>query len=236
MLGTLLKPNQHNAFAWTNILILLLLLCIGAIEPYSVLFGYFLETIIIGVFNIVKMYTSSKHNPSKKPITFLIPFFIFHYGMFVGVQSIFLFVLMQFGDVINIKEPFDLITNYHQVLELKGMQYVLGLLFITQFGKFYFDFIKPQKHHNFTPEEIMFKPYVRIIIQQLVVILAMFFILFSNADVVAAVLLTLLRALVDFFLIAIRDNEVLLNVIVDKMYDGKTSKADLKKQLILFSE
>jgi hypothetical protein len=34
----------------------------------------------------------------------------------------------------------------------------------------------------------------------------------------------------------IRDNEQLLNKTVDKLYDGKTSKALIKKQLLLFSE
>ncbi|TXG34713.1 DUF6498-containing protein [Seonamhaeicola maritimus] len=236
MYSIIFKPNRYNSFAWTNIVALLLLLYFGKVEPYTVIFGYFLETIIIGVFNVIKMYISSKHHKSEKSVAFLIPFFIFHYGFFIAVQSIFVFVIMEFGDVISVKEPFDLITNYGLVFKLKGMEYIIGLLLVTQLAKYVFDYIQPQKYLRFTPEEIMFKPYVRILIQQFAVILAMFFIMFSNADVMAAILLILIRAIVDFFLVGIRDNEALLNRIVDKMYDGKTSKEELKKQLILFSE
>ncbi|WP_406684625.1 DUF6498-containing protein [Seonamhaeicola sp. MEBiC1930] len=236
MYSIIFRPNRYNSFAWTNIIALLLLLYFGKIEPYTVLFGYFLETIIIGVFNTFKMYVSSRHHKSEKSIAFLIPFFIIHYGFFIAVQSIFVFVLMGDSDVISIKEPFHLITNYGIVFKLEGIEYIMGLLFTTQLAKYIFDFILPKKYLQFTPEEIMFKPYVRILIQQFAVILAMFFIMFSNADVMAAILLILIRAAVDFFLVAIRENEALLDRIVDKMYDGKTSKEELRKQLILYSE
>lgn len=236
MYAIIFKPNRYNSFAWMNIVALLLLLYVGKIDAYAVLFGYFLETIIIGFFNALKMFVSSKHHKSEKPIAFLIPFFIVHYGFFIAVQSIFVFVLMGQSDVIPIKEPFHLIANYSAVFKLEGMEYILGLLCITQLAKYIFDYIQPKKYLNFTPGEIMFKPYVRILIQQFAVILAMFFIMFSNADVVAAILLILIRAVVDFFLVAIRENDALLDRIVDKMYDGKTPKDELRKQLILFSE
>lgn len=236
MLASIFIPNRYNSYAWINVLGLIMLLYLGKVEPYTVLFGYFLETIIIGVFNIFKMIMASKHDGSGKSIWFLVPFFMFHYGMFVAVQSIFAFVIIGISGTSFISEPFNLIENYTTILTLEGMAYVLPLLIVTQVLKLVFDYILPEKYLEFTASEIMTMPYVRIFIQQFTVILAMFFIIFSNASVIAAILLIFFRAVVDFFMVAIRDNEQLLSKIVDKLYDGKTTKEKLRKQLLLFSE
>ena len=91
MLKSVFYPNKTNSFAWVNVLFLIFLVTIGKVEAYAVLFGYFFESIIIGLFNVVKMYLSYKHNDKKASIFFSIPFFIVHYGGFIAIQSIFLF-------------------------------------------------------------------------------------------------------------------------------------------------
>lgn len=236
MLASVFMPNRYNSYAWVSVLGLILLLYLGKIEPYTVLFAYFLETIIIGLFNMVKMAMASKQDGSGKSIFFLIPFFVFHYGMFVGVQSVFAFVVIGISGNGFVKEPFYILDNYSAVLGLEGMRYVLPLLFCTQLLKLIFDFVIPNKYLQSTASEIMMKPYVRIFIQQFTVILAMFFVVFSNSGVVAAILLIFFRAIVDFFLVAIRDNDTLLDTLVDKLYDGKIPKETLRKQLLLISE
>ena len=236
MLFSVFVPNKYNSYAWVNIIGLIVLLYLGKIEPYTVVFGYFLETIIIGFFTIIKMYMASKHDGSGKSIWFLIPFFIFHYGMFVAIQSVFAFVVIGIGGKSFIREPFNLIDNYTAILSFKGMEFVLPLLIGTQLLKLVLDFTLPKKYLEFTANDIMVKPYVRIFIQQFTVILAMFFIIFSNAGVIAAILLIIFRAFVDFYLVGIRANEQLLDNLVNKLHDGKTTKDKLRKQLLLFSE
>lgn len=236
MLKSVFIPNQYNSYAWANALCLMLLLCLEAVEAYTVIFAYFLETIVIGAFNIIRMLMASKHDSSGNSIVFLVPFFIFHYGMFVAVQSVFAFALFSFSGQDLIKEPFDLIDNYITILKLEGMAYILPLLIGTQLLKLIFDFILSKKYMDFTASEMMFKPYVRIVIQQFTVLIAMFFIVFSNSAVVAAILLIGIRTVVDLFMAAIRDNERVLNIMVDKLDNGKMPKSKLKKQLLLFSE
>lgn len=236
MLSSVFIPNRYNSYAWVNVIGLILLLCLGKIEPYTVIFGYFIETIIIGVFNIIKMIITSNHDGSGKTIVFFVLFFMFHYGMFVAVQSVFAFLIIGISSNSFINEPFDILDNYASILSLEGMEYILPMLIGTQFLKLIFDFILPKKYLIFTVIEIMYKPYIRIFIQQFTVIIAMFFIVFSNNGIIAAILLIFFRAIVDFILVGIRDNEILLNKIVNKLYDGKTSKEKLRKQLLLFSE
>lgn len=236
MLSSVFIPNRYNSYAWFHIIGLILLLYLGKIEPYTIVFGYFLETIIIGVFNMVKMMLTSKHDGSGKAIMFLVLFFMFHYGMFVAVQSVFAFLILDISGNSFINEPFHIISNYATVLTFKGMEYMLPLLIGTQFLKLIFDFILPKKQLRFTTMEIMFKPYVRIFIQQFTVIIAMFFIVFSSNGIIAAILLVFFRGVVDFLLVGIRDNTTLLDKLVNKLYDGKTSKEKLRKQLLLFTE
>ncbi len=236
MLASIFVPNRNNSYAWLNLLFLIVFLLMGKIEPYTVLFGYFLETIIIGVFNVFKMFAASRYDGSGKSIYFFIPFFIFHYGMFVAIQSVFVFVVFGIGGTTSIREPFHLFENYTYILHLKGMEYVIPLLIATQLIKFVFDYMAPKKYLNFTVLEIMYKPYVRIFIQQFTVIIAMFFMMFSNVPVIAALLLILFRAIVDFVLASIRSNTKVLDYLVDKTYDGKEPKSEIRKKLLLISE
>lgn len=208
----------------------------GEIEPYAVLFGYFLETFIIGVFNIIKMMITNRYDGSGKAIFYFVPFFIFHFGMFVGVQSVFVFEIFSLDGSTLINEPFHLIENYQAILHLEGMNYVVYLLFFTQIMKFIFDFLLPKKYLEFTVLEIMFKPYVRVIIQQFTVLIALFFMMFGNVSIFAAVLLIIFRAIVDFAMISIRKNSKFLDYLVDKVDDDTTPKATIRKQLIAFSE
>jgi hypothetical protein len=233
----MLIPQKNNAFAWLNLLLLIAFVIIGKVSALAVLYGYFLETIIIGIFNVFKMVQCFKHDRERnKSIVFLVPFFIFHYGFFIAVQSIFLFVIVSMSGDQNITEPFHLMTNYKMVFQTEGILEIVFILGMSQILKYIFDFIQPQKYLAFSASEIMMKPYARIFIQQFVVILGSFFIVFSEASVVAALLLIIFRFLLDSFFVSIKSNAKLLEVVVDKLYDGKTPKAEIRKQLLLRSE
>lgn len=237
MLFSVFIPNRYNSYAWMNVVFLIGFLLMGKITPYAILFGYFLETMIIGIFNVFKMLAASRHDGSGKTIAFLIPFFMFHFGMFVAIQSVFVFVIIGIDGQTFAKEPFHLIENYKGVLALEGMSYVLPILIGTQLVKFIFDFMLPQKYLEYTASEVMFKPYVRIFIQQFTVIIAFFFfIIFIEAALTAALLLIFFRSLIDFFLAAVREDTKVLDYLVEKTYDGKTPKDQLRKQLLIFSE
>ncbi len=157
--------------------------------------------------------------------------------MFVAIQSVFVFVIIGIDGQTFVKEPFHIIENYREILTLEGMTYVIPILIGTQLVKFIFDFMLPQKHLEFAAYEIMYKPYVRIVIQQFAVIIAFFFfIIFADAALIAALLLICFKSLIDFSLSAIREDTKILDYLVEKLYDGKTPKDELRKQLLLFSE
>ena len=205
------------------------------------LFIYFIETIIIGLFNIVKMFIVLKFGEKEKNNKFILRygiifFFIFHYGLFVGVQSVFGFTLFEIEGSISFGEPFNLIENYTNLLTYDGIQYALPVIFFNHMSWFVTGFLKEKRFHYFTAKEILFKPYLRIFIQQFVVIISVGLLLGTKKAVLVGVLLIAFRLIVDLILEAIKLNSKLLDYLASKMANEKISKEEMKRQLIIFSE
>ncbi|MDP5107165.1 MAG: DUF6498-containing protein [Polaribacter sp.] len=234
MLKNIFYPTPQNAFIWLSSIYLLFLLYIGKASPLSILFVYFLETLIIGVFNALKMYCAIKFTKSTGYVMIL--FFLFHYGFFVAIQSIFGFALFSFDDNSIFKEPFHIIENYGIILNLEDMKYVLPAIVLTHLNKFFLDFIKNKKYVLFSVNEIMTKPYLRIFVQQFVVIISFFFMVVGKAGVIAAVLLILFRLIIDLMMESVKENSKMLDFLAKKLENEKASKAEIKKQLMAFTE
>ncbi|QTD36712.1 hypothetical protein JL193_11245 [Polaribacter batillariae] len=236
MLKSIFYPTEQNAFIWLSSIYLLFLLYIGKASPMSILFAYFLETIVIGFFNALKMLWSILFGKSKKSDFGLILFFLFHYGFFVAIQSLFGFTLFGIDGTSIIKEPFDIIENYSIILNLEDIKYALPAIVFTHLGKFITDYIHHKKYQKFTAKELMFKPYVRIFLQQFVVIFSFFFIVFGKAGIIAAILLILFRLVVDLVLESIKENSKTLEYVSRKLENEKATKEEIKKQLVIFTE
>ena len=134
------------------------------------------------------------------------------------------------------KEPFHIIDNYTTILNLEGIKYALPAILFMHLGKFIFDFLKNKKYLKFTPDDIMIKPYIRVFVQQFVVILASFFMVFNQDGIIAATLLITFRLLVDLTLEAIRENSKTVDIIAEKLANEKATKEEVKKQLINITE
>ncbi|WP_435414501.1 DUF6498-containing protein [Polaribacter aestuariivivens] len=238
MFKSIFYPTKQNAFIWLSSIYLLFLLYIGKATAISILFAYFLETIIIGIFNALKMLWSILFGKSTSLGFGLVLFFLFHYGFFVAIQSIFGFSLFGIEGKGLIKEPFNLIENYTTILNLEDIKYALPAIIFMHLGKFITDYIGNEKYKKFTANEIMFKPYLRIFVQQFVVIISSFFIIFgeSGAGIIAAILLISFRLVIDLALESINENSEVLDYLSEKLENEKATKEEIKKQLIIFTE
>ena len=135
MVRSIFYPTHQNAFVWLSTIYLLFLLYIDKATPISILFTYFLETIVIGVFNVLKMLWSILYGKSKSSGYALILFFLIHYGIFVAIQSIFGFAIFGFEGKGIIKNPFDILDNYAAILQLENMQYAVPAIIFTAVAK-----------------------------------------------------------------------------------------------------
>ena len=234
------RPDKSNAALYLNAMFLLMLLAVGFVTPWSIVMAYFLETIIIGILNALKMalcVAYKRHNGGTQGFGIIL-FFLVHYGFFVAIQSIFAFTFFELGGSTFFTDGISVLKNYWTLLQLDGMWLLLLSIIFNNCFSFITDFLGEKRYLKFTASELMIKPYLRIFIQQFVVVLSGFFLAYLDAGFIAAVLLIVIRRAIDLFLVSLRDN----SASIDKMADWYASKnvevsaEEVKKQLKIFTE
>lgn len=147
---------------------------------------YCLETVIIGIFNILKMAAvtifirprenwNSNGEISMQPGWLFILFFTVHYGFFVFIQT------QLFFGVSGMTKGTDLLGNYASIPALLGPEgKLLLLIFIAYYTmQNFFSFFLSGEYKTISLSRLMFQPYLRIVIQQLIVILGSMFLTFG---------------------------------------------------------
>ncbi|HYG15785.1 MAG TPA: DUF6498-containing protein [Bacteroidia bacterium] len=167
---------------------------------------YILETIIIGVLNVLKMLVVAilndpRNEPPLSPKDTvkgwgIIPFFIFHYFFFVFVQSVLYFAFSSIWQD-NGPAPIDLPANFGPYITGETR---LALISLTIANIMYVieNFILSGEYKQSTLGGLMFQPYKRIFLQQFVVIFGGFIFMLSGSVVVVAVLFILLKIVADY--------------------------------------
>jgi hypothetical protein len=151
---------------------------------------YCLETVIIGIINVLKMACvtifvrqadvwENGGSTSMQSGWFFIFFFIIHYGFFVFVQT------QIFFNVSRLIPDGSFLLNYSKIPELLGDN---GKLLLLIFIAYYtmqnvFDFFLSGNYKTISMGRLMFEPYMRIFVQQFVVILGSIFITFGAGKV-----------------------------------------------------
>ena len=148
-------------------------------QPVTIFVSYALETVVIGVFNVIKLIIvyraglppASDESGVRGPG--IIPFFIFHYYFFVFVQlSLF------FGTANIARDSFNPLSVFKSVFTFAGSGNAGIILLATYVANCSYqlivDFIRPRIYERKTMMQQMFEPYGRIFIQQFVVILGSF--------------------------------------------------------------
>ncbi|MEP7237190.1 MAG: DUF6498-containing protein [Ferruginibacter sp.] len=151
---------------------------------------YCLETVIIGIVNVLKMACVTIFVRKKDTwenggsITmqsgwFFIVFFIIHYGFFVFIQT------QIFFSVSKLVPGGSFFSSYSKIPALLGDN---GKLMLLIFIAYYtlqniFDFFLSGNYKTISMGRLMFEPYVRIFVQQLVVILGSLFLSFGAGKV-----------------------------------------------------
>jgi len=167
-----------------NIIPLLGVLMLGWNVGFIMLL-YWLETVIIGLFNIPKILTAQKTPQGTNAKVgvggrlFIVIFFAVHYGIF------------NFGHYAFLKDMFDLPPIGLDVLiAVAGLGLSHGVsLIVNWFGK------REYAHND--PSLQMFKPYGRVVIMHVVIILGGFFVLAFKGAWIVLVLLIVLKTLAD---------------------------------------
>ncbi len=156
-------------------------------DPRQMFLVYCMETIIIGGYNILKMLLVTfykkedewEYNNGKTMVSgiFFIVFFIFHYGLFVFIQTAMftaisgLSTYSEFGPLTFLGSLFSYLT-FDTKIVLYFFIIMYGIRMVT-------DFVITGKYKQASLGVLMFQPYIRIFIQQFVVIIGSIFLSFG---------------------------------------------------------
>lgn len=233
-------PSSNNLLLQAIFLITLLLF--RKADPMAIVFAYVFETIIIGFIHLVKLfYIVSYNEPHKKSSKILdyisIPFFLIHFGAFVGIQSIIIYTGFAIND--NRFSTSLSLSNFVDIFNLEGFKIIALSIIISNLASFYFSFLKTRKFENQNLEAYMVKPYLRIFVQQFLAIIPFFFLYFMNTvGIVAAILLIIMRTTLDFYFIAIANNPEKIKKLALKILDKNKPEElpKIEKALVVFFE
>jgi hypothetical protein len=145
-------------------------------DPKQMFLIYCCESILLGFFTILKMLIVTQikkkeewNENSGEMVSgyFFILFFIVHYGFFISIQLMFFFGASK---IIDAHSPLQALFELPSVLDgytramLWGFVGIYALRMITEF-------ILTGQYHRISLGVLMFSPYIRIVVQQFVVIL-----------------------------------------------------------------
>ena len=150
---------------------------------------YALETLFIGVLNVLKMLmTQEAADKNKSPVwvqkLIFIPFFIIHYGIFTLAQGSVIIGISLTVEKENLRKPYFL--------------HVFAFSLVCNFAwLFWRDFIKTKTYLKTPLQELMFEPYSRVMLQQAVAIFGLFMLMVLKWYIGMAVLLITLKTILE---------------------------------------
>ncbi|MEM1174841.1 MAG: DUF6498-containing protein [Pseudomonadota bacterium] len=135
-------------------------------QTFDLIFLYWMENVIIGVFTVLRMVVRPyQHAIDIAAPAFLAPFFVVHYGMFCFVHG--LFVVSLFGGENTVSR--DLLESVALVLDQPGMLMALLSLLALQA----FDWLRDTVKRGLGSDgvkDLMSSPYRRIFVLHIVII------------------------------------------------------------------
>ena len=200
--------NRQTSSLWVLILMNLIpvygILFLGW-KAFDVVFIYVVETVIIGLLNIFKMafctvMQSGEAGSQSSMIVhllkiFMIPFFIIHYFFFIAIQSVFVFSFLKNQSAANFLEiPLSFWQTINSNSELSIS--ILSILFSHIFS-FLLNYIGNKEYARIGLPILMFMPYIRIFIQQFVVIFGILLMTIFNTPDMFVLLLVFFKIMAD---------------------------------------
>lgn len=174
-------------------------------DVFTIMFLFWMENVVVGVFNVLRMAVAWREGIFGLIYkVFLIPFFVFHYGMFALAHGVFVFAIFKpeffrAGDAISSGHVlpwgilFDLIGRYvppWTMLALGGLAVSHGVSFVS-------NFIVGGEFRRVDVDTLMMAPYSRVILLHLTLLGGGFIMLTFGAPQIVVALLVVLKIAMD---------------------------------------
>ena len=163
---------------------------------FAILLLFWLENVIVGGFNVLRILCAQPDNPviwvTK---VFLIPFFTFHYGMFVTVHGIF--VLALFGDGSLPTRGFPSPATFLHAVQGAGIAPAAWALLLSHGISFAFNYIGAGGFRTAEVAALMTRPYGRVMVLHVVIIVGGFLVKALGSPLLPLALLVVLKTGLD---------------------------------------
>lgn len=160
-------------------------------EVFPLMFLFWSENVIVGVFNVLKMLVAM---PFKVGVLPMIPFFCVHYGLFTFVHGIF--VMEIFGGVKSDADFPDPARFWQIMLENHLGWPVLGLA-VSRGISFMTNYLGRREFRQIEPAWLMWQPYGRIVVLHLAIIGGGFLVQALHSPMLGLLLLVVLKTALD---------------------------------------
>jgi hypothetical protein len=164
-------------------------------DVFAIVFLFWLENVIVGLFNVLRMLwveRGAETMPLAKVV--VIPFFVFHYGMFTAVHGVFVFAL--FGSGMS-NSFFPTVVSVVDVIQAHGLWLAVGALFLSHGFSFVRNYVAEREYRRVTLKQLMGQPYGRVVVLHIAIIGGGFLVMAFGAPVFGLALLVALKVVMD---------------------------------------
>lgn len=157
------------------------------------LWFYWLENLVVGAYALLRIASAPAGDGAPASLKlFLLPFFCVHYGMFCFVHGAFLGAIAAPGP-----ERFSGMFDFGAVMRIPGIGWMALALALSHGWSFAVHFWRGGERERATMQTEMARPYARILIMHVCVLLGGAVLIFSDAPEPAALGLLVLKTAAD---------------------------------------
>jgi hypothetical protein len=160
---------------------------------FSILLLYWCENVVVGACNVLRMLAAAPRDVAVDiGKLFVIPFFVFHYGMFTMVHGIFVLALFGPGGPIS-PSPARFLSAVHDA----GIGYGVLAIVLSHGFSFVHNYLAGGEFRNASLQQLMAQPYARVMVLHATILLGGFAAKAMGAPTAVLIVLVVLKTGID---------------------------------------
>jgi len=165
-------------------------------EVFPLMFLFWFENLIIGVFNVFKMLAANPESPlGWAGKLFVIPFFCVHYGMFTFIHGIF--VILLFGGGMRHGGGFPNAETFWRIAMENHLGWAILGLTASHAISFATNYLGNGEYKRASLQQLMGQPYGRIMVLHIAILGGGFLMLALHSPAAGLLLLVALKIALD---------------------------------------
>jgi len=166
-------------------------------EVFPLLFLFWLENIVVGVSNVLKMLFAAPRDLARWAAKlFLIPFFCMHYGGFTLVHGVLVIAFFG-GGLKDQRGLFPSVDNLCQLVTQNRLEWALFGLAVSHGISFAHNYLWLGEYRQAKLQSLMNQPYGRVMVLHLTILGGGFLMLALHSPLAGLALLVLLKLVLD---------------------------------------